>query len=40
MKKQADKKKKSKLTSFKKGHHPKCEWDDCQGGCHDIFYEG
>ena len=21
------------------GHHPKCEWSDCQGGCHDLFYE-
>lgn len=20
-------------------HHPKCEWDDCQGGCWDLFYE-
>lgn len=26
--------------SKRPGHHSRCEWDDCQGGCHDLFYEG
>lgn len=21
------------------GHHRLCDWDDCQGGCWDLYYE-
>jgi hypothetical protein len=27
-------------SKVRTGHHPKCEWSDCQGGCFDLYYEG
>jgi hypothetical protein len=28
------------IRIIRNGHHTKCVWEDCQGGCWDIFYEG
>jgi hypothetical protein len=27
------------INPYREGHHTKCIWGDCQGGCWDIFYE-
>lgn len=31
---------KPRPSKVRTGHHPKCEWSDCQGGCFDLYYEG